>query len=95
VADNAKARRVLGWEPRYTTLETFLLTARARRGTSRILDFDRLADEARLAAYYYEQRVKRPKGTNTTPGEGTGKTGSTLLRKEEGEREPRAGQGIA
>jgi UDP-glucose 4-epimerase len=92
VADNSKARRVLGWEPRYTTLETFLLTARVRRGSGRILDFDRLADEARLAAYYYDQRVKPPKGDGKKEEEGTKRT---MLGSEEGENRTKSGEGAA
>jgi len=40
VADNRKARKVLGFAPRKTTLEVMLETARARRGGTGILDFD-------------------------------------------------------
>ncbi|MEO6326440.1 MAG: NAD-dependent epimerase/dehydratase family protein [Thermoanaerobaculia bacterium] len=58
VTENAKAKRVLGWEPRQTSLVTLLATARVRRGKGRAIDFDVLSDVARTAAYRYEQHVK-------------------------------------
>ncbi len=58
VADNRKARRVLGFAPRFTTLDVMLEVARSRRAGSGLLDFDRLDDAARLANYRYEVRVK-------------------------------------
>jgi UDP-glucose 4-epimerase len=61
LADNAKARRELAWEPRKTTLQTVLQTARARRGSGRLLDFDKIEEEAHLAAYEHEVEVKRPR----------------------------------
>jgi len=61
VADNHKARRVLGWEPKKTTLQVMLETARARRGSGRLLDFDKIEQEAERAAYLYQQRVKPPR----------------------------------
>jgi hypothetical protein len=57
VVDDAKARRVLGFSARYTTLEVVLETARARFGAGRLVDFDAVADAARAARYAYEQRV--------------------------------------
>lgn len=61
LVDNERARRVLGWEPRMTTLETVLRTARARRGRGRLLNWDLLEEEARKAAYRYAVRAKRPR----------------------------------
>jgi hypothetical protein len=60
VADNRKARKVLGFAPRWTTLEVMLEAARARRGGTGLLDFDRLDEAARVAAYHYQMRVKPP-----------------------------------
>jgi len=60
VADNRKARRVLGFAPRRTTLDVILEAARARRGGSGLLDFDKLGDIARVADFHYEFRVKPP-----------------------------------
>jgi len=57
VVDDAKARRVLGFSAKHTTLEVVLETARARFGTGRLVDFDAVADAARAARYAYEQRV--------------------------------------
>ncbi len=61
VADNRKARRVLGFAPRRTTLDVVFETARARRGGTGLLDFDRLAEVARAADFHYLFRV-RPAG---------------------------------
>ncbi len=60
VADNRKARKVLGFAPRRTTLEAMLEAARARRGGTGLLDFDKLDAAARVAAYHYQTRVKPP-----------------------------------
>ena len=60
VADNRKARRVLGFAPRWTTLGVMLEVARSRRAGSGLLDFDKLDDLARVADYHYEMRVKPP-----------------------------------
>jgi UDP-glucose 4-epimerase len=60
VADNRKARNVLGFTPRWTTLEVLLEVARSRRGGTGLLDFDKLDDAARVAAYHYQSRVKPP-----------------------------------
>ena len=60
VADNRKARRVLGFAPRRTTLDVILEAARARRGGSGLLDFDKLDEIARVADFHYEFRVKPP-----------------------------------
>ena len=57
VVDGAKARRLLGFTARHTTLEVVLETARARFGTGRLVDFDAVADAARSARYAFEQRV--------------------------------------
>lgn len=60
VADNAKARKVLGFAPRSTTLETVLAAARDRRSDGRAVDFGALEEIARMAAYNLGQRMKRP-----------------------------------
>jgi UDP-glucose 4-epimerase len=60
IADNRKARKVLGFAPRRTTLEVMLEAARARRGGTGLLDFDRLDEAARVASYHYQMRVKPP-----------------------------------
>jgi len=60
IADNRKARRVLGFAPRRTTLDVMLEAARARRGGEGLLDFDKLDEIARLANVRYEFRVKPP-----------------------------------
>jgi len=60
IADNRKARRVLGFAPRRTTLDVMLEAARARRGGSGLLDFDKLDEIARVADFHYEFRVKPP-----------------------------------
>jgi UDP-glucose 4-epimerase len=59
VASNDKARKVLGWEPAWTTLDSVLESAHAHRGEGRVLDWEALAEAARRAAYRYEQRVHR------------------------------------
>ncbi len=59
VVDDAKARRLLGFNARHTTLEVVLETARARFGAGRLVDFDAVADSARSARYAFEQRVHR------------------------------------
>jgi len=59
VADNAKARKALGWEPRYTSLETAIWTARARRGKGRAIDFDALEEAARRAQHSLRRKLKR------------------------------------
>lgn len=69
VADNARARKVLGFAPRHTTLENVLLTARARRGTGRALDWDALEDAVRRAAYRFERAVHPPRPENAPGGE--------------------------
>jgi UDP-glucose 4-epimerase len=62
VVDDAKARRLLGFTARNTTLEVVLETARARFGTGRLVDFDAVAEAARSARYAFEQRVhQRPR----------------------------------
>ena len=60
VAANDKARKILGFAPRNTTLETALEAARARRSAGRAIDFDTLDEVARMAAYRLEQRMGRP-----------------------------------
>ena len=60
VADNRKARKVLGFAPRRTTLEVMLEAARARRGGAGLLDFDKLEEAAHVASYHYQTRVKPP-----------------------------------
>jgi UDP-glucose 4-epimerase len=57
VVDDAKARRVLGFSAKHTSLEVVLETARSRFGEGRLVDFDVLADAARAARYAFEQRV--------------------------------------
>jgi UDP-glucose 4-epimerase len=59
VASNDKAKSVLGWTPAWTTLDTVLESAQARRGQGRVLDWEALEEAARRAAYRYEQRVHR------------------------------------
>jgi hypothetical protein len=62
VVDDTKARRVLGFSAKHTTLEVVLETARARFGSGRLVDFDAVADAARAARHAYEQRVRpRPR----------------------------------
>jgi hypothetical protein len=67
VAGNDKARKVLGFLPRKTTLETVLEAARARRSANRALDFGALEEIARMAAYRLEQRMRRP-ASSGAPG---------------------------
>jgi hypothetical protein len=62
VVDDEKARQVLGFSAKHTTLEVVLETARARFASGRLVDFDAVADAARAARYAYEQRVRpRPR----------------------------------
>ena len=70
IADNEKARRVLGFVPRRSTLETVLSVARVKRGHGRALDFDALDEIARTAAYRFEARVRRPQRTAPAPPPG-------------------------
>lgn len=92
LADNEKARRVLGFAPRWSTLETVLQVARAKRGTGRAVDFDVLDEIARTAAYRYEARVRRgpvpvpPRGPEggepvrrPRPAQGTGAPGEVKV----------------
>ncbi len=74
VAENEKARRVLGFSPRFTTLETVLQVARAKRGRGRALDFGVLEEIARTAAYRFESRVRRHRSPapDTPAGPGGG-----------------------
>ncbi|MGZ6987688.1 MAG: hypothetical protein ACXVH0_01860, partial [Thermoanaerobaculia bacterium] len=58
VVDDGKARRVLGFSAKHTTLEVVLETARERFGSGRLVDFDAVADAARAARYAYEERVR-------------------------------------
>ncbi len=67
VAENRKARRVLGFAPQRTTLDVLLEVAQARRGGSRLLDFDKLLEIARTANFHYDFRV-RPAGPAGSPG---------------------------
>ncbi len=67
VATNEKARKLLGFSPKKTTLETLLEAARARRSANRAIDFGALEEVARMAAYKLEQRMKRPVRP-TSPG---------------------------
>jgi UDP-glucose 4-epimerase len=69
VADNAKARRVLGFAPSKTTLETVLATARARRGRGRALDWDALEDAVRRAAYRFDRAVRKGRNGETAAKE--------------------------
>jgi UDP-glucose 4-epimerase len=59
IADNAKAKRVLGFSPARTSLENLLATAHARRGRGRALDWDALEDAARRATYRFDRAVRR------------------------------------
>ena len=88
VADNRKARKVLGFAPRKTTLEVMLETARARRGGTGILDFDRIEEAARLAAFRYQLRVRPPGPPAEIAGSGT--VAPTPRRRTRGS-EPEAG----
>jgi UDP-glucose 4-epimerase len=63
VVSNDKARSVLGFTPRRSTLDCVLETARARFGNGRLVDFDVLAREAKTADFAYERRV-HPKRAN-------------------------------
>ena len=60
VADNGKARRVLGFSPKRTTLETVVEAARTRRGRGRAIDFDAVEEVVRAATWRLEQRLRRP-----------------------------------
>lgn len=60
VADNRKARRILGLSPQRTTLDVVLEVAEARRGGSGLLDFEKLFEIARTANFHYDFRVKPP-----------------------------------
>lgn len=57
VVSNDKARDLLGFAPRRTTLDCFLETARARFGNGRLVDFGVLAEAAKEADFAYERRV--------------------------------------
>ncbi len=60
IAANDKAKKVLGWAPRLTTLEVVLATVKARRAKGRAIDFDELSKAALAAEYRFAQSV-RPK----------------------------------
>lgn len=68
VADNRKARRLLGFAPHRTTLDVMLEVARARRGGTGLLDFDKLDEIARVADFHYGFRVGPPE-RETLPSE--------------------------
>jgi len=70
LTDNEKARRVLGWEPKSSTLEVVLRTARARRGKGRALDFDAVEEVARAAAYRFSVTVGRSHRDSAAADEG-------------------------
>ncbi len=65
VVSNDKARDVLGFTPRRTTLDCVLETARARFGNGRLVDFGVLAEAAKAADFAYERRV-HPKRVHRT-----------------------------
>jgi UDP-glucose 4-epimerase len=71
VADNEKARKVLGFVPRSTTLETVLEAVRERGREGRAVDFGALEEIARMAAYHLDRRMKRP-ASQGHPGPGGG-----------------------
>ena len=75
VVDDAKARRILGFSAKHTTLEVVLETARARFGTGRLVDLDAVADDARSARYYFDQRV-HPRAS-ARPAKAAGTAGAT------------------
>lgn len=71
---NEKAKKVLGWQPKWSTLDTVLTTVRARRARGRILDWSVLEETVRRADYLYEQRVHRrpaPEPPDVKPGKAT------------------------
>jgi len=57
VVSNDKARRLLGFAPKRTTLDCVLETARTRFGNGRLIDFDALEVAAKAADFAYERRV--------------------------------------
>jgi len=69
-AANEKARKVLGFTPSKTTLETVLGAARARRGAGRAIDFGALEEIARMATWHLEQRMRRAGAPSAPPGGG-------------------------
>lgn len=62
VVSNEKAKKVLGWQPSWSTIDTVLQTVKARRAKGRALDFQALEEAVRRADYRYQQRVsgRRP-----------------------------------
>jgi UDP-glucose 4-epimerase len=63
VVDNEKARKVLGFEPRYTTLDVVLECAKARRGRRRLVVWDQLEEAARAADF----KLRRALGRHVKP----------------------------
>jgi UDP-glucose 4-epimerase len=58
VASNDKAKKLLGWSPQWTTLDTILATVKARKGRGRALDWDALEEAARRARYNLEKKLR-------------------------------------
>jgi UDP-glucose 4-epimerase len=58
VADNQKAKRVLGFEPNLSTLEAVLATVRVRRGKGRLVSFDELEEVANRAVYRFSKGLR-------------------------------------
>jgi UDP-glucose 4-epimerase len=64
VVSNDKARSALGFEPKRTTLDCVLETARERFGAGRLVAFDAVAEAARAADFAYDRRVHPARGTH-------------------------------
>ncbi|MCE7960362.1 MAG: NAD-dependent epimerase/dehydratase family protein, partial [Acidobacteria bacterium ACB2] len=77
---NEKAKRVLGWQPAWSTLDAVLSTVRARRSRGRVLDWSVLEETVRRADYRYDQRVNR-RPRPAPPGVRPGKATPQPLRK--------------
>ncbi|HKC25691.1 MAG TPA: NAD-dependent epimerase/dehydratase family protein [Thermoanaerobaculia bacterium] len=81
LADNAKAKRVLGFAPEHTTLDVVLATAKARRGRHRLLDWDALEETAKRAAFRLQADLGRGNVPSTPPRTRPAETGARRLSK--------------
>ena len=67
VAANDKARRVLGFAPARTTLETVVAVARARRGRARAVDFAAVDEVVERARRRLEELVRHGEAARAAP----------------------------
>jgi UDP-glucose 4-epimerase len=80
IAGNEKARKVLGWNPAWSSFDTVLQTVRVRRSKGRVLNFEAIAEAARRSDYQHQQRESPFQTETSEPGE-TARQGATSFRR--------------